>query len=146
MRVSTAFNKMLGIVGATVASVTFTPTGVVVGLRRRRSKPVCPCGRKSKATYDRSVRRWRHLDLAGSKLWLERGSNRISPRLVALRGTTPTRRLGRPYPVDAADSATGACQFARARLRVHGRSRCARFFPPLWVNSAGGGLVKDAAG
>src|SRR5215207_6099256 len=46
---------MLGIIGATVASVTFTPTGVVVGLRRRRSKPVCPCGGKSKATYDRSA-------------------------------------------------------------------------------------------
>ena len=40
VRVSTAFNKKLGIVGATVASVTFTTAGVVVGLRRRRSKLV----------------------------------------------------------------------------------------------------------
>lgn len=71
MRVSTAFNKLLAIVGATVAAVTFTPAGVVVGLRRRRSKLVCPCGWKTWAVYDRSVRRWRHLDLAGSKLWLE---------------------------------------------------------------------------
>src|SRR5438552_8931786 len=62
VRVSTAFNKMLGIVGATVASVTFTPTGIVVGLRRRRSKLVCPCGWKTRAVYDRHVRRWRHLD------------------------------------------------------------------------------------
>jgi hypothetical protein len=38
VRVSTAFNKILGIVGATVAAVTFTPGGIVIGLRRRR----CP--------------------------------------------------------------------------------------------------------
>jgi hypothetical protein len=44
VRVSTAFNKMLGIVGAVVASVMFTPTGIVVGLRRRRARLVCPCG------------------------------------------------------------------------------------------------------
>ena len=42
MRVSTAFNKMLGIVGASVATVTFLPEGAVVGLRRRRGKHRCP--------------------------------------------------------------------------------------------------------
>ncbi len=57
MRVSTAFNKILGIVGATVAAVTFTPAGIVVGLRRRRSKLVCPCGSKTWAVYDRHIRR-----------------------------------------------------------------------------------------
>ena len=35
MRVTTAFNKMLGIPGATVAEVSFTPEGVVARLRRR---------------------------------------------------------------------------------------------------------------
>ncbi len=80
MRVSTAFNKMLGIVGAVVASVTFTPTGIVVGLRRRRARLVCPCGWKTWAVYDRSVRRWRHLDLAGSKLWLETEIRRLACR------------------------------------------------------------------
>ena len=38
MRVTTAFNKMLGIVGATVVSVSFSPVGMIVGLRRRRSR------------------------------------------------------------------------------------------------------------
>jgi transposase len=80
VRVSTAFNKMLGIVGAVVASVTFTPTGIVVGLRRRRARLVCPCGWKTWAVYDRSVRRWRHLDLAGSKLWLEAEIRRLACR------------------------------------------------------------------
>ena len=35
---------MLALVGASVASVTFAPDGIVVGLRRRRSKHRCPCG------------------------------------------------------------------------------------------------------
>lgn len=46
MRVTTAFNKMLSIPSATVASVEFTPDGVIVGLRRRNGRPVCPCGWK----------------------------------------------------------------------------------------------------
>jgi transposase len=105
VRVSTAFNKMLGIVGATVASVTFTPTGVVVGLRRRRSKPVCPCGRKSKATYDRSVRRWRHLDLAGSKLWLEAEIRRVDCRACGRVRTevVPWARPGARHTRDVQD-------------------------------------------
>ena len=65
VRVSTAFNKTLGIAGAAVASVTFTPAGIVIGVRRRRSKLACPCGWKTWAIYDRSVRRWRHLDWPG---------------------------------------------------------------------------------
>ena len=35
MRATTAFNKMLAIPGATVVEVTFTPSGIVVGLRHR---------------------------------------------------------------------------------------------------------------
>jgi transposase len=77
VRVSTAFNKMLGIVGASVAGVTFGPEGVVVSLRRRRRKLVCPCGWKTWASYDRRRRRWRHLDLGGTKLWLEADVRRL---------------------------------------------------------------------
>jgi hypothetical protein len=33
VRATTAFNRMLGIVGATVAGVSFTPEGIVVDLR-----------------------------------------------------------------------------------------------------------------
>ena len=80
MRVTTAFNRMLAIVGATVASVVFAPEGVVVGLRRRRSKLVCPCGWKTWAVYDRSTRRWRHLDLGASKLFLEAEIRRLDCR------------------------------------------------------------------
>jgi transposase len=80
VRVGIAFDKILGIVGATVAAVMFTPAGIVVGLRRRRTKLVCRCGWKIRAVYDRSVRRRRHLDLAGSKLWLEAEIRRLHCR------------------------------------------------------------------
>lgn len=77
MRVTTAFNKMLSIPGASVSSVVFAPEGIVVGLRRRPGRPVCPCGRKGTATYDTSIRRWRHLDLGASKLLLEAQIRRL---------------------------------------------------------------------
>ena len=80
MRVTTAFNKMLEIPGATVTSVEFTPEGVVVGLRRRQRRPVCPCGWRGRAVYDRSTRRWRHLDLGATKLFLEAEIRRIHCR------------------------------------------------------------------
>jgi transposase len=63
---------MLDLPGAWVRSVTFGPEGVVVGLARRFRKLTCPvCGWSTRSTYDRSVRRWRHLDLGGSRLFLE---------------------------------------------------------------------------
>ena len=49
-------------------------------MRRRRTKLVCPCGWKTRAVDDRHVRRWRHLDLAGSKLWLEAEIRRLRCR------------------------------------------------------------------
>lgn len=80
MRVATAFNKMLGLSGASVTAVTFTADGLVVGLRRRSGRPVCPCGRRGSGVYDRSVRRWRHLDLGVTKLWLEAEIRRLDCR------------------------------------------------------------------
>lgn len=80
MRVTTAFNKMLAIPGASVASVTFAAEGIVVGLRRRRRRPVCPCGWKGRGIYDRSIRRWRHLDLGATKLYLEAEIARLACR------------------------------------------------------------------
>lgn len=77
MRVTTAFNKMLSIPGATVASVEFTPEGVLVGLRRRKGRPRCPCGWKGSGGYDSSVRRWRRLDLGSSKLLLQAEIRRL---------------------------------------------------------------------
>jgi len=41
VRVSTASNRLSGIAGATVAGMSLTPDGIVVGLRRRRRKLRC---------------------------------------------------------------------------------------------------------
>lgn len=86
MRATTAFNKMLAIPGASVATVSFTPEGIVVGLRRRSRKLTCPCGLSTRAAYDSSVRRWRHLDLGACKLMLEGEIRRLEcPRCERVR-------------------------------------------------------------
>ncbi len=77
MRVTAAFNRMLDVPGATVAGIEFSPVGIVVELRRRARKLRCPCGFETMASYDRSVRRWRHLDLAATRLYLEAEIRRL---------------------------------------------------------------------
>src|SRR5512144_2983895 len=77
VRATTAFNRMLGIVGASVTGVRFAPEGIVVRLRHRRRKLTCPCGWRTRACYDRSVRSWRHLDLGGARLWLRAEVRRL---------------------------------------------------------------------
>jgi len=73
MRVTTAFNRLLALPGPSVRSVRFEREGVVVGLRRRSRRLVCPrCGCLGEAGYDRRERRrWRHLDLGGVRCYLE---------------------------------------------------------------------------
>jgi transposase len=105
VRVTTAFNRMLTIPGASVASVVFGPEGVVVELRRRRAKHVCPCGWKTWAVYDRSVRRWRHLDLGAAKCLLEAEICRIDCRRCAKVRTeeVPWARRGSRHSRDFQD-------------------------------------------
>lgn len=77
MRATTAFNKMLAIPGADVAGVEFTPAGVVVDLRPRARRLRCPCGWSTRAVYDRSTRRWRHLDLGSARLFVQATIRRL---------------------------------------------------------------------
>jgi transposase len=70
VRVSTAFNRLLQIPGASVTDVVIGARDVEVILRPRKRSLSCPCGRKVRAGYDRRRRRWRHLDLATHRLWL----------------------------------------------------------------------------
>ncbi len=103
MRATTAFNKILAIPGAQVVAVTFAATGIVVGVRSRRRRLMCPCGWHTRAVYDRSVRRWRHLDLGGSKLWLEAEIRRLwcrrcaRVRTEAVAWARPGARLSRDF-------------------------------------------------
>jgi len=68
VRVTTAFNRVLGLPGATVSSVDFAEDGIVVGVRRTARVHRCPCGRKVRGRYDLSRRRWRHIDLGAAKV------------------------------------------------------------------------------
>jgi transposase len=77
VRVTTVFNRILALPGATVASVSFTDVGIVIGLRRRRARLACPCGARTWSRYDSSRRRWRHLDFGACQVWLEADVYRI---------------------------------------------------------------------
>lgn len=80
MRVTTAFNRVLNLPGASVESVSFTADGIEIGLRRRGRRWRCPCGRISSARYDGSRRRWRHLDFGACKVWLVADVHRVDCR------------------------------------------------------------------
>jgi transposase len=95
VRATTACNKMLAIPGANVAGVRFTPTGIVVVLRRRGRRLRCPCGWSTRAVYDRTTRRWRHLDLGAARLYLEAEIRRLACR-ACRRVRTETVPWARP--------------------------------------------------
>lgn len=106
MRVTTAFNRMLGLPGATVTGIEFTAAGIVVRLRRRARKLHCPtCGLATSACYDRSVRRWRHLDLGATKLHLEAEIRRLHCRKCdrVVTEDVPWARAGARHTKDFED-------------------------------------------
>src|SRR5690349_17736226 len=71
MRLTTAFNRILQLPGASVRTVAFTDDGLVIGLRRRRRRLRCPCGATTPARDDSCRRRWRHPDFGACQVWLE---------------------------------------------------------------------------
>jgi transposase len=70
VRVTSLFNRLLALPGTSVTGVRFVADGIEVDIRLRSRRLRCPCGFTSRAGYDRSRRRWRHIDLAAAKLWL----------------------------------------------------------------------------
>lgn len=77
MRVTTAFNRLLRLQGATVRGVTFAAEGVVVELRLRRRRAACSACGQIAPIHDRSRRRWRHLDLGAQRCYLEAELRRV---------------------------------------------------------------------
>jgi transposase len=69
---------MVLIPGARVRSVTSTPDGIVVAVARRARRLRCPCGSSTPSCYDRSTRRWRHLDACGHRVFIEAEIRRLS--------------------------------------------------------------------
>lgn len=105
MRATTAFNKMLAIPGAVVVGVSFGRDGIEVSLRLRARRLRCPCGWSTRAVYDRAERRWRHLDLGGSRLLLSAQIRRLYCRRCARVVTeqVPWARPGARFTRDFED-------------------------------------------
>lgn len=80
MRATTVFNKIVAPLGVTVTDVAFEGDVVILSVRARRRRLVCSCGWSTSAVYDRSVRRWRHLDASGKKVFLQGEVRRLDCR------------------------------------------------------------------
>ena len=83
MRVTTVFNRVLALPGTRVTGVRLEADAVIVSVARRKRRAMCPCGTTTAAVYDRSVRRWRHLDACGTRIVLEATICRIVCRSCA---------------------------------------------------------------
>ena len=78
MRVSTAFNRLVQLEGASVERVRFVREGVVVSVRLRCRRRVCSCcGQIVLVRHDTASRRWRHLDLGGVRCFVEARLRRV---------------------------------------------------------------------
>lgn len=105
MRVSTAFNRMLRLPGASVVGVEFTREGVIVTVRLRRRRRVCSaCGQVGGRIHGRRVKRWRHLDLGASRCLIECELRRLRCRDCGVRlEAVPWARAGSAYTRDFED-------------------------------------------
>jgi transposase len=78
VRVTTAFNRLLALPGARVIDVLFGHDGVTVCVALVRRRAACSaCGQVCRHIHDRSRRRWRHLDLAGQRCFVEYELRRV---------------------------------------------------------------------
>jgi len=78
VRATTAFNKIVTPVGVKVTNVAFETDALVLSVRPTRRRLFCVCGFSTGAIYDRSVRRWRHLDALGTKVVIEAEIRRLA--------------------------------------------------------------------
>lgn len=80
MRAAAVLNRLLGFAGTVVDEVSFTDTAIVITVRLRSKVLVCPCGRTSRARYDTSRRRWRHVDFGHHRVVIEAEIRRVDCR------------------------------------------------------------------
>ncbi len=107
MRVTAAFNRLLGLSGTVVEKVVFHATHILVTVRLRARRLHCPCGQASAATCDRSQRSWRHLDLGHYKVIVHAQVRRIDCHGCGRVGTeqVPWARPGARHTRDFEDTA-----------------------------------------
>jgi transposase len=105
VRVTTAFNRILRLPGASVTGVSFEHEGVVVRVRLRRRRRVCSrCGQLCRATHDSAKRRWRHLDLGSQRCFIECELRRVKCPDCGVRvEAVPFARAGARFTRDFED-------------------------------------------
>jgi transposase len=106
MRVTTAFNRLLRLPGASVIDVSFSAEGVIVSVRLRRRRRVCSrCGQTGRlAIHGRRVKRWRHLDLGANRCIIECELRRLWCRSCGAQfEAVPWARAGSRYTRDFED-------------------------------------------
>jgi transposase len=103
VRVTTAFNRLLALQGARVIDVLFGPAGTTVRVALRRRRAACSgCGQVCRHVHDRALRRWRHLDLAGQRCFIEYELRRVrcgdcGVRVEAIPWARPKARHTRDF-------------------------------------------------
>jgi len=81
VRVTTAFNRMLGLPGAWVRDVAFGAEGMIVTVALCRKRPLCSgCGAGDLNIKDHRTKTWRHLDVGGGRCFIECGRPLALPR------------------------------------------------------------------
>jgi transposase len=105
VRVTTAFNRMLCLPGASVIDVSFGAEGVIVTVRLRRRRRVCSgCGQLGGHIHGRRIKRWRHLDLGANRCVIECELRRLwCPDCGARFEAVPWARAGSRYTRDFED-------------------------------------------
>jgi transposase len=105
VRVTTAFNRMLRLPGASVVDVGFGAEGVIVTVRLRRRRRVCSgCGQVGGNIHGRRIKRWRHLDLGANRCVVECELRRLwCPDCGARFEAVPWARPGSRYTRDFED-------------------------------------------
>jgi transposase len=105
VRVTTGFNRMLRLPGASVIDVSFGGEGVIVTVRLRRRRRVCSgCGQLGGSIHGRRVKHWRHLDLGCNRCVIECELRRLwCPDCGARFEAVPWARPGSRYTRDFED-------------------------------------------
>ncbi|MEU4245771.1 ISL3 family transposase, partial [Actinoplanes sp. NPDC026619] len=80
MRAAVVLNRLLGFKATVVEGVDFVGNQMIVRVRLRAAYLVCPCGKRSRARYDTSCRRWRHVDFGRHRVVIEAQIRRVDCR------------------------------------------------------------------
>lgn len=79
MRATTLLRRLIGVTDLYVCSVQILKSDIVASVKPRRRRPCCgECGKRAPG-YDRAPeRRWRHLGLGSTRIWLKYAPRRVA--------------------------------------------------------------------